>query len=127
MRVTAAIFAALGFRCSIFWIRAVKRSGLMIQTEPPKSSISVSVEMLLLPDPFGPATIQNFGLSSFLRDTVGRTEFFLVRAPGLGDIPLEDNAQVVSERWTICVDRKNSDSLSARFVNAFRYDRAPGM
>ena len=83
--------------------------------------------MLLLPDPFGPATIQNFGLSSFLRDTVGRTEFFLVRAPGLGDIPLEDNAQVVSERWTICVDRKNPDSLSARFVNAFRYDRAPGM
>src|ERR1700682_1961151 len=83
--------------------------------------------MLLLPDPFGPATIQNFGLSNFLRDTVGRTEFFLVRAPGLGDIPLEDNAQVASERWAVCVNRKNSRSLSARFVNAFRHDRTLGM
>src|ERR1700682_4899706 len=83
--------------------------------------------MLLLPDPFGPATIQNFGLSNFLRDTVGRTEFFLVRAPGLGDIPLEDNAQVASERWTVCVVRKNSRSLAPRFVSASRSDQTPGM
>ena len=74
--------------------------------------------MLLLPDPFGPATIQNFGLSSFLRDTIGRTELFLVRAAGFGDVSLEDNTQIISEGWTVSVHGKNSDSLSARLVNA---------
>jgi hypothetical protein len=83
--------------------------------------------MLLLPDPFGPATIQNFGLSSFLRDTVGRTEFFLVRAAGLGDVPFENNTQIVPERWTVGIDRKNPDSLSTRLVNAFRHNRTPTM
>src|SRR6267378_2687221 len=81
--------------------------------------------MLLLPDPFGPATIQNFGLSSLLRDTVRRTKFLLVRAPGLGDISFENNAQVVSEGRTVGVHRKNLDALSARRVNSLRDDRTP--
>src|SRR6202035_6007326 len=82
--------------------------------------------MLLLPDPFGPATIQNFGLSSFLRDTIGRTEFFLVRAAGFGDVPFENDAQVVPERWTVGINRENSDALSGRLVNAFRHNPTPG-
>src|ERR1700733_4419425 len=83
--------------------------------------------MLLLPDQFGPATIQNFGLSSFLRDTIGRTEFFLVRAAGFGDVPFENDAQVVPERWTVGINRENSDALSGWLVNAFRHNRTPGM
>jgi hypothetical protein len=60
-----------------------------------------------------------------MRDTIGRAEFFLVRTARLGDVPFENDAQVAPERWTVGIDRKNSDTLSARLVNAFRHNRTP--
>jgi hypothetical protein len=67
-------------------MRAVNTSGLIIQTERAKASMSASSYAVLLPDPFGPATIQKIGRSTFGGRNVGRADNPLVVAPRLGNI-----------------------------------------
>jgi hypothetical protein len=69
----------------------------MIQTERANASISVSWYALLLPDPFGPATIQKVGRSMFAWGNVGHAENTLVLSPCLGDVLAENVSQALSE------------------------------
>jgi hypothetical protein len=67
-------------------MRAVNTSGLITQTERAKASMSASSYAVLLPDPFGPATIQKIGRSTLGGGNVGHADNPLVVAPRLGDI-----------------------------------------
>src|SRR5215472_17831766 len=89
MRRTALRFAFVRSSPSTARMRAASRSGLMIQTERPNASMLVSWYALLLPEPFGPATIRKTGGSALGDDNVCDADYTLIVATRLGDIPVE--------------------------------------
>ncbi len=86
----------------------------MIQTERLKSLMVAPVYRVLFPDPFGPATIQNFGRSSCLTGTTGETRFLLVFAPCPPDILLEHQSQIACKGRAVRIQGKNAHAMAIR-------------
>src|SRR5580658_7472607 len=85
--------------------------------------------MVLFPDPFGPATIQNFGRSSSLTGTTGETRFLLVFAPYPLNVLLEHQSQIAGKGRAIRIQGENASAMAVRAeqpllrdgtLNAFR-------
>ena len=80
--------------------------------------------IVLLPEPFGPATIQNFGRSSSLTGTSGRTRFLLVFAAGPLDVLLEHPGQIACESRAVRIDGENASAMAIRLEEPLLPDGA---
>src|SRR5262245_29147608 len=83
--------------------------------------------MLLLPEPFGPATIQKIGRSALAPDTVGRAEKALVLPPRLGHVPGEYVLQTLIEAGAVRVQGTHGLPPAVRRCDPLFSDRRRGL
>jgi hypothetical protein len=75
--------------------------------------------MVLLPEPFGPATIQNLGRSTSLVGTTASTQHFLVFTPCPGNVLLEHQGQITCKGRAVRIQSEHALAVTIRAEQPF--------